>query len=98
MSTGTTGERPEADRWEILRLVWNFVVHLAVGTFLFVAIALFALGLARFVGWLGHNGMPTALLTAMIYLEFAVFAVDVIAFGAFLYTMLIKFVRELWSH
>jgi len=68
---------------------------LAVGTFLFVLIALVALGLAHFVEWLGRHGMPTALLQVMTFMEYALLGVDVIAFSIFLYTMLAELVRAL---
>ena len=86
------------DSWGMLRLIWNFVIHIAVGTFLFVLIAMVALGLALFVEWLASKHMPSLLLQTVTLLEYALFAADVMAFAVFLYTSLHKLLRALWQH
>ena len=86
-SRGNSTSSNNYDRWRILWLIWSFVVHVAVGTFLFVLIAFVALALAHFVDWLSKNGMPDLLLQAMTVMEYCLFGVDVIGFVVFLATM-----------
>jgi hypothetical protein len=99
LTTGKNGKsNKSSDHWRLLWLIWEFVVHVAVGTFLFVLIAMAALLLAGFVEWLGERHMPSLLLQAVTFLEYALFTADVIAFGAFLCVSLGRFLRALWQH
>jgi hypothetical protein len=98
----TTAKGDKGDKFADLRrplwLIWEFVVHIAVGTFLFILIALVALLLAGFVEWLGNRHMPSLLLQAVTCLEYALFVADVIAFGLFLFVSLSELLRALWQH
>ena len=79
-----------------LEIVWDFVVKVvvAVVAFLTLGSAVIALNLFNSVAQ-SRNLIPVYILYGMTALEYAIFAVDTIAFGYFLWFETIRFIKKI---
>jgi hypothetical protein len=82
----------------LLRLVWNFLLHILFGTLFFCIIAAVAVGLHFLVAWAEKIGLPRPMALAFEGLEYVVFALDTLAYVVFLIVVFLKFVREAYQH
>ncbi len=73
--------------------VLHFVVHVVVGTFLFVVLGLSALGLGLFVDWVNHVHYNFVVHATLKALEYFVLFVDVVLYSKHL----VKAVSQLFS-
>lgn len=80
---------------EVVKLVWHFVIHIFVGTVLFMAIGAAVVALHWFVTWMAAQGVSSYLITVLQGLEYAVFALDTLAYVWFLVRVSWKFLREI---
>jgi len=80
---------------EVIRLVWHFVIHILVGTILFIVIGAAVVALHWFVTWMAAQGVSDYLITVLQGLEYAVFALDALAYVWFLVRVSWKFLREI---
>lgn len=80
---------------EMVRIVWHFLVHIVVGTGLFVGIGTAAVALHAFVGWAEKQGIFRELIYALQALEWLVFALDTLCFVWFVIILTLKFLREI---
>jgi len=63
--------------------LWELLVHIIVGTFVFVVIALAAVGLDFIVGWLSKTNTSIIIIRGLQGAEYFVFFVDLILFFVF---------------
>jgi len=63
----------------------TFLIEAIVGGFIFLVIALAAVALSFLVAELRRNGVDPIILTGLTSAEYAVFVVDLVLFGRFLW-------------
>ena len=80
---------------ETLRLLWDFAVHVAVGTLLFVVIACPAVGLAFGICWLQGLEVDPMILLGLKVAAYVLFATDLLLFIVFLVKTGIRFARNI---
>ena len=64
--------------------LWEFCMHVIVGTCIFVIIALPAVGLNYFVTWLAGNGVDKPIIYILYIAEYTLLVLDVALFIIFL--------------
>ena len=64
--------------------MWEFFIHLMVGTGLFVLISLPAVGLDYYVRWVSAGNTSLVIVYGLRFAEYAVFLVDLVLLVVFL--------------
>lgn len=87
------------DAREAVTAIIRFGIHTAVGVVLFVMIALIAVVLHKFVGWLESIGAPYYVTSSLKVMEVGLFVVDVALFTLFVAKeVVILVLRMMRSH
>lgn len=81
---------------KMLRPVWVYLVHVVVGTALFLLISSAALGIDLWVRWLRSLDVSRLLIMGCQGAEYAVFIADLFAYGVYLVRATGKLVKEIW--
>lgn len=76
--------------------IWEFFIHVSVGTILFVVIAVPAIGLSLSVFWLEQRGVSRAILWGLTGCEYLLFGVDLLLFFLFVLRQGWKALVRLW--
>jgi hypothetical protein len=76
--------------------ILEFLVHVVVGTLLFLLIAAPAIGLDYLVSWLEALGVARPILWGLMGCEYLLFGADVILFTVFIMRQAWKGARKLW--
>ena len=76
--------------------LWEFFVHVVVGTLLFVLIGAPAIGLSFLVSWLETLGVSQPILLGLIGCEYLLFGVDIVLFAVFIVRQAWKGLLKLW--
>jgi hypothetical protein len=84
--------QPAAQLW---RVVWEFGVHAFVGTLIFGIIAGFAVGLELAVRMLRSYGTGSLILFGLEAAEYALFGVDLLLFGVYLFRTARRTIKQL---
>lgn len=78
----------EEQKW--WHALWEFLVHVIVGTLIFVVIAIPAVGLGFLIGWLEHKKVGRLIIYGLKFAEYTLFVVDLALFAWFV-------VRTAWK-
>lgn len=82
---------------EAARAPFRLMMHLVLGTALFAALLYAAVLLAAFAKWLEHRyTTPDWFAPAVGVVEMAIFATDVLLYGAMVLSESAQFLRTLW--
>ncbi len=68
----------------ILLVVWNFVVHMVVGTLLFIMVAGLALALTYWAGLMERFGFSGLVIDAIGAMKYIILVIDLVLFIFFL--------------
>ena len=79
--------------WSSLK---EFVVHITVGTILFVFISLIAILLSLGVAYLDSNGYNPIIVKGLAGFEYLLFGLDLFLAAVFLLRSTYKLVKEIW--
>ena len=81
LTTSATESRLARAWWHPL---WEFCMHVTVGTCIFVVITLPAVGLNYFVTWLASKGVDKPVISILYIAEYTLLVLDVALFITFL--------------
>lgn len=73
--------------------LWDFTIHVLVGTGIFLVITIVAVGLSEFVHWLERHRVDKFIVIPVQGMEYLLFGSDVILFTLFIIYNLIKVVK-----
>ena len=73
----------------------TFLVETIIGVLIFLIIACAAVGLSFLVTFLDSNGVDNVIVVGLKFAEYAIFFIDLILFGRFLWKTSLKMWREL---
>jgi hypothetical protein len=76
--------------------LWEFCVHVTVGTSMFILIALPAVGLNLLVTLLPQIGASKVIVLGMTSCEYLLFGADIVLFAIFIFRQACKGARNLW--
>lgn len=77
------------------RVPWEFAIHAVIGTSIFVIIALAAVLLSVGVVKLEKNDIDVVIIVGLKAAEYAIFGVDLILFGVFLWRTAKRTIKRL---
>jgi hypothetical protein len=80
-----------------LKWIGVFVLHIFVGTLLFICVCLAAVVLHFFVDWISKLGVPVYITYPAGFLEYLIFALDFACFVVFCIAEAYALVREIAS-
>lgn len=76
--------------------IWEFLIHVFVGTLLFVLIGAPAVGLSYLILFLEKSGVSKPILLGLAGCEYLLFGVDLILFAVFILRQTWKGLLKLW--
>lgn len=76
--------------------VWEFFIHVLIGTLLFVLIAAPAVGLSYLISWLEDSRVSHFILWGLTGCEYLLFGVDLALFTVFILRQAWKALVKLW--
>ena len=76
--------------------IWEFCVHVMIGTSLFVLIGIPAVGLSLIISSLGDSGASKFILWGLTGCEYLLFGADLILFAVFIVRQAWKGLLKLW--
>jgi hypothetical protein len=76
--------------------IWEFLVHVIVGTSLFALIGIPAVGLSLIISRLEYSGASKFILWGLTGCEYLLFGVDLILFAVFIVRQAWKGLLKLW--
>jgi hypothetical protein len=89
--------RSKFAKTDALWTVWDFVVHVCIGTALFTLIAGVALAVTYFVQLMHRIGFPDPLVAVISLINYGMVAVDALLFLVFLIQVSLRTFGKLWG-
>jgi hypothetical protein len=77
--------------------IWEFFIHVVVGTLLFALIGTPAIGLNYLVSWLEKLGVDKFILWGLMGCEYLLFSVDLVLFAVFIVRQAWRGLLKLWQ-
>ena len=86
--------KEEALEVEIIKLIWHFVVHIVIGTGLFMVVGAAAVVLKLFIDQMIIFNMPEIIIDASHVVTYMIYFIDVLCFSVFLVKEAYVFCKE----
>lgn len=94
----TQDASPDAGRDPWWFPLYEFVVHVFIGTGIFVVTAIPAVALNFLVQWLTRFGVDHEITLGLLGLEYFLFGADILLVIVFIVSSMVKAGRKLWAH
>jgi hypothetical protein len=79
------------------RPLWEFLIHVLVGTAIFLVVALAAVALSLFVNWLEALKIDTFVVRVVKGLEYFVLCTDALLYVIFIVWAFVQTTRRIWK-
>jgi len=80
-----------------IKLAWHFLIHILIGTAIFVGIGIAYFALHLFVEWLEEHKISPPVIVVLRMLEYLVFGVDALSYSWFVIILGLKFGKEIYK-